>query len=223
MTRVLEVDLAVQLIETLRPAWDVYQEVRHRSGRIADIVAISKEDGRSHVIECKVHAGLDVVEQASFWRGRATHSSVAVPLPSEARSRAFFCRVCVEFGIGVFHVAERVIQVERPVFDGQAVLELDLLPENLRARAGARHHDDRPSRRRTVSERVIEIVRGHPNGVALAEIIATPGLPFRRDAGGAEALRRAIRRREFPGIELKKRGGEWHAVTTNVLFGRGPS
>ena len=79
--------------------WTVYQEVT--AGGIADIVAV--QDRRSWVIECKMTFGLDVLAQASDWKGRANWCSVAVPHRTRGRGRggALGEQVARWLGVGV--------------------------------------------------------------------------------------------------------------------------
>lgn len=222
MTRTapLEKDIAALVVEDFRSrGWEVYQEVAHESGRIADIVAISPLDGRVHVVECKARAGLEVHEQARFWRGRAAHSSVAVPRPSESRRAEHFALVCREFGIGLFYVGTQVRLIEHPVYDGVAGLQFRLTEGQKTATAGTSEHEERATKKGTRADAIRDVVDAHPHGIPLLDLIDLAGLSLRKDRGGVDQLRKEIQK-SIDGVEVKKRGGEWFAVTTAALYGR---
>lgn len=99
-----ETELAAHVVEWLTDQhWDVYQEVRqYQGGPIADIVAV--RHGIVWVIECKLSAGLYVLEQAGGWHSHLR--SVAVP-ESRSRTRRFEFVARDYFKVGVIEVNKR--------------------------------------------------------------------------------------------------------------------
>ena len=99
--RVPEVAIGRVVVSWLEAeGWDVWQEVGVSSGGgVCDIVA--KRGPAIHAVECKSVANLDVLEQASWWVGRAHFVSVAVPLPRRERLYASFAK---SLGVGVIWV-----------------------------------------------------------------------------------------------------------------------
>lgn len=98
--KITEVQLAKKVIKYLEDLnWkDIYQEVQiYSGGSCADIIAINKPV--VWIIECKIAAGIKVLEQAVRWKAYANMTSVAV-LHTPRASR-FFENTCNKFGIGV--------------------------------------------------------------------------------------------------------------------------
>jgi hypothetical protein len=74
-----EADLARAIISWLADQhWEIFQEVQvKRGGPRADIVA--RQGKLVWVVECKLTFGLSVLDQASYWLGRANLVSIATP------------------------------------------------------------------------------------------------------------------------------------------------
>ena len=92
--------LIVKYLEDLK--WDVYQEIQFfRSGQIADIAAV--QNGYIWIIECKLSAGIKVMEQAAGWLHNAHYVSVAIPNGSGS---SYFKNLLRQQGIGCISVAD---------------------------------------------------------------------------------------------------------------------
>lgn len=214
----LESAIGEQVVVFLkRQGFTVYQEVRHGE-RIADIVAVQGD--RSLVVEVKASARNDVIVQAMKWIGVASSVLVAVPLPSNRELADFFCEICADRGIGVISVGAKTYQIERPRFYSGVTHPFNLKPENLNAKAGTANHSERVTKKGTTAEMVRELVAEHPEGISLADIVAMDGVGFRAGDSGVVALRKAIRKGEIEGVELKSRGSVWTAFPAGTFFGR---
>ena len=120
-----ETELANPVVEWLQAQhWDVYQEVQtNRSGKVADIVAVQGK--LVWVVECKLQFGVEVIEQAIWWKYHAHLVSVAVPKPlrgTYARpgyKRSWLLeRLCRDYGVGI-------LQVDKSIFRSYASYSLN--------------------------------------------------------------------------------------------------
>jgi len=80
--------------------WEIYQEVQiYAFDRRADIVAL--KGNITWVIETKMNAGLEVIQQANRWQTHAHYVSIAVPRGRRSRTAHFARLVCKKFDIGM--------------------------------------------------------------------------------------------------------------------------
>lgn len=96
-----EAEFAKGIVQWLKDdQWEVYQEVQPDGfGRVADIVAT--RGPLTMIVECKLSASLDLIEQLIEWEGFAHYIVAAYPVRS---SRAFEI-VAKRFGFGVVRSA----------------------------------------------------------------------------------------------------------------------
>lgn len=98
-----EAEMASVIVNWLKAEhWEVFQEVRLSYGEHrADIVA--RMGKIIHVIETKLTAGMDVLDQALFWRRYAHLVTIAYPRPKTQKMPIFF-RICEDYGFGRIQV-----------------------------------------------------------------------------------------------------------------------
>lgn len=101
-----EEQIAKGVVEWLKgEGWTVYQEVlsgNHYSSRVADIVA--EQNNLQWVIEVKRSLGIEVMEQAYGWVGRANFISVATP---NHKPSPFVLKVLKSYGLGCISSGEK--------------------------------------------------------------------------------------------------------------------
>lgn len=98
--------------------FECYQEVKHWTGRIADIVAVHHDPFLLYVLELKMSLGFAVIEQAMHWVNHA-HRSYAVT-PYTKQRLAMKC--CEQNGVGHWSVSDNY---DRPKVNERVVARLN--------------------------------------------------------------------------------------------------
>lgn len=214
-TRPVETNLAALMVEHLRTeGFEVYQEVRHSSGRIADIVAVRGDETR--VVEVKVNLSFALMEQAEFWLEFATSSCLAAPLPQDARARRFACQVCIDRGIGVYDLSNLPRLVERPKLDWRIGKSFNLTEAHKEGKAPAgTQTGERVSKAQEVRDDVLAFVTENP-GCSVATIVSNVSLPLGRTTRAHDELVKQLRAGDVPGVWVTKGNGVWWAHLTSA-------
>lgn len=106
-----ESDIASVLVSSLKEdGYDVYQEV-YINGRVLDIFAT--KNGLNYAIECKQSIGLEVMEQAYYWKDYVNYTYLYCPYPkyknlySSDRKLYIAEEIARKLGFGIIFVRER--------------------------------------------------------------------------------------------------------------------
>jgi hypothetical protein len=201
-----ETDLAKKVVEYLEDLqWDVYQEVQAHSylgSACADIVAVNGPV--AWVIECKVTAGLRVIEQALRWKGHANMVSIAVPNSSWMAQN-----VCLKYGIGVLHVRKNLLdvyEVERPhlIRKTSKRLREKLRPEHKTIPAGSANGGQWTPFKETCRN-VLRSVKHRP-GISMKDLLKNTSTHYASPSSGRACLIRWLDAGVVPGVEIRRDG-----------------
>lgn len=212
-----EVDLAQCIINYLEAkGWDVYQEVSHGQGYPScDIVGVY--EGLYWAIETKKTFGLQVLEQANYWRYRAHFVSVGIPEQTSSyskRSTKFNVtqKLCDATGIGILsaspswgssHVIEKAkFNRKANCYSFKQLCRPELKTSN---RAGE------PSKGKTsvfsvFRDDLIALVAKKP-GVSMKDAIEEIGHHYSSDGTAKACVSRYISQGVIPGIENRRGKG----------------
>jgi len=213
---------------------DVYEEVHLGYGaRVPDLVGSGSES--LVVVECKCRLGLDLIEQADYWRRHSNaywaafmRSEPKRGFRNEPRTRWLAEWICVERGIGILEIdlnegTEPRIVVPAIVHETPRAayrLRDALRPENRRGAgpaAGTNRGGYTTTFRRT-AERVVAIVTAHPDGIdvksIVAELNADGGHHYSNDRSAENQIRILVKRGipVFRGIKIAKVFGRHSTV-----------
>jgi len=204
-----ETDLAARVIEYLHAEqWTVWQEVGHGGGApCCDIVA--KRGPAVWAIECKLRASLEVLDQASYWIGRANMVSVAVPI---TRGIRLYRRVARTFGVGVLWVGDLVQHEPGPFLRVHRERWMRPLAEYLTeerrhwpVQAGTNRGGQYTEFGRFCCK-VRERVEQHPGATAKQIIDAIDGHHYTSDKTARACLLSWARAGKVPGVEVRDEG-----------------
>lgn len=189
---------AAAVAESLRgDGWDLWFEVQFAGAR-ADIVAV--RHGAVMIVECKLCAGLVVLEQAVAWLGRANFIVVATP-----RQTRFFMTLCNRFGIGTMTengvVTGGGFQRLRPGYKSIMTALCDEQRDTAPGNARADYHT--PYRR--TCQNLLAIVRQEP-GITLRAAIERITHHYHTHATARASLRKWIDLGKVPGVTIRREG-----------------
>jgi hypothetical protein len=201
-----ETDIAKSSIDYLTDLqWDIYQEVQPYSGSAcADIVAI--QGPIAWVVECKVNAGLRVIEQAYRWKGWANMVSIAVPNASP-----IVRRVCEMLGVGVLqrqHYDATMFEAVRPqvVRKTSRRLREALRPAHKTYCAAGTSGGGQWTPFKDTCRNVLRTARRHPDGISIKKLVEKTTTHYSSTSSARQCLRRWIAQGIVPGVEMRRDG-----------------
>lgn len=202
---VAESDLAEIVIGSFEAAgFDVYREVLLPGGRRVDLVAVT--GGIRIGIECKMSAGISVLNQARTAQPHFHAVYVAVP---NHPGGYVFADCCRAIGVGCLHAGgEYDAECRRYLAGLSRLVEprynrtpagVVLVPEQMQGAAGTRHGYSSPWSR--TRDRLIELVRREP-GLKIGEAVKRVEHHYRTLSTATSCLRQQVRDGLVPGVRF---------------------
>jgi len=180
--------------------WDVYDEIQTGWGT-CDLVG--RRGNVIHCVECKLSAGLSVLEQAHRNQSVAQYSSVAVP-----RGGSFFRHVAQTLGIGVIRpngstcFEDIVPRFNRRVNTKRVIA--NLVPE-AKAHFAGTNRGGASTQFKRLAANVEAFVKAHP-GSTLKEVIEGVEGMYWSKQSAPYTLKSFIGGRTMPNLEYRKEG-----------------
>lgn len=210
-----ESEMAINVVNWLQDfQWDVYQEVAIGM-RVADIVAVRKNI--IWVIECKLHFGLEVIEQAFNWTWDANYVSIATPY-SRRNTYDFGSRILRLLEIGRLSIApDEVREIEAPTLHRKSTT--NRIVSSLRqeqktfAKAGTKSGHWTPFKQTC---RDLEFYVSHHEGCTLKESISNIETHYSTPASARNNIKDLIENGVIKGLALKKDNGVLRIYTSKT-------
>lgn len=205
-----EAELCVLAEEYLASfGFEVYKEVK-MYGYICDMVG--KRGPVLWAVECKMNAGLGVIQQAHRWLHCAHRVSVCVPRYGSGLKH-FFTRSAATFGIGCLSVHEDwslgrgtsylVREDSAPQFRRKIASPIRLREEQKASVAGLPSPEAVTAFSLTVKQ-IKELLQKHPDGLPMKDVVSNINHHYRVDSTARGCLYRWIREGVVKGVELRE-------------------
>jgi len=214
-----EADMAQVIVRWLTDQhWEVFQEVQVKPGGArADIVA--RQGKLIWIVECKLSFGLAVLEQASYWLGRANLVSIATPRRDFG---AFTKRAMSGMGLGAMVARSRgggsqsaVIEVIRPRYLRRRTVTWSHLAEEHKfyAQAGNRRSTFWSPFKQT-SQTLRATVEQHP-GILFRDLLRTIKTHYASVQSARSSLLKWIEGGQIEGVRLLREGRDLRLFPVN--------